>query len=165
METSPVGTRCFYWGNTIWLARALPDDGKLITIEFDELHAKVASGNIKNAGLGSKIEIRRGNALDILPKLEKEKEGPFDFIFIDADKPPYAEYFKWAVRLSRPGTIIVADNVIRNGQVLDNNSTDEKVIGVQRLNNMLAGMPEVTATIIQTVGVKEHDGMIVAVVN
>jgi caffeoyl-CoA O-methyltransferase len=121
--------------------------------------------NIKRAGLSSKVEIRIGNAINILPLLEQEQAGPFDLVFIDADKPPYAEYFEWAIRLGRPGTIIVADNVIRNGKVLDPHSADEKVKGVQRLNAMLAKYPGVTATILQTVGVKEYDGMVVAVIN
>lgn len=151
--------------STIWLARALPENGKIISIESDERHAEIAEMNIQNAGLGERVEIRTGRALEILPGLEKDKEGPFDMIFIDADKPPYTEYFRWAIRLGRPGTIIVADNVIRNGKVLDPESPDEKVQGVRRLNEMLAGCREVTATIIQTVGVKEHDGMVVAVIN
>jgi caffeoyl-CoA O-methyltransferase len=100
-----------------------------------------------------------------LQQIEKEQKEPFDMIFIDADKPPYAEYFQWAIKLARPGAVIVADNVVRNGKVLDSNSTDEKVQGVQRLNKMLANCTEVTATILQTVGVKEYDGMVVAVVN
>jgi predicted O-methyltransferase YrrM len=151
--------------STIWLAKALPPDGKVISIEFDPLHYEVAKKNIENAGLSSKVDLRLGKALDILPQIEKEQKEPFDMIFIDADKPPYTEYFQWAIKLSRPGSVIIADNVIRNGKVLDSNSTDEKVQGVQRLNKMLANCPEVTATILQTVGVKEYDGMVIAVVN
>lgn len=151
--------------STIWIARALPEDGKVITIESDPLHAEIARINIEKAGLASKIEIRIGAALDILPQIESEQSGPFDMIFIDADKPPYVEYFKWAIRLGRPGTVIIADNVIRNGKVLDTNSSDEKVIGVQKLNKMLAGCTDVTATILQTVGVKEYDGMVISVIN
>ena len=151
--------------STVWLAKAIPDDGKVITIEFDARHAAIARKNIENAGLTDKIEIREGAALDILPQLEKESIGPFDFIFIDADKPPYVEYFQWAIKLGRPRTIIVADNVIRNGKVLDSESSDEKVQGVQRLNSFLQSCNEVTATILQTVGIKEFDGMVVAVIN
>jgi caffeoyl-CoA O-methyltransferase len=151
--------------STIWLANALPAEGKVISIEFDPAHAEVAKANFENAGLSSKVEIRVGKALDILPQIENEQQEPFDMIFIDADKPPYTEYFEWAIRLGRPGTVIVADNVIRNGKILDTETTDEKVQGVQRLNKMLASCTEVTATILQTVGVKEYDGMAVAVIN
>lgn len=158
-----VGTLAGY--STIWLARALPKDGRLITLEFDLKHADVAQKNITRAGLDSIVDIRVGKALDTLPQIEKEGIGPFDMIFIDADKPPYTEYFQWALKLSRPGTLIIADNVIREGKVLDPNSTDEMVKGVQRFNNVLAKNKDVTATIIQTVGTKEHDGMAIAVVN
>jgi predicted O-methyltransferase YrrM len=151
--------------STIWLARMLPPEGKLITIEFDERHAAVARKNIAYAGLSAKTEVRLGKALEILPQLMEEKQAPFDLIFIDADKPPYMEYFQYAVKLSRPGSIIICDNVIRNGKVLDENSSDEKIKGVQRLNTYLSQCKEVTATILQTVGVKEYDGMVVAVVN
>ncbi|MES2560172.1 MAG: O-methyltransferase [Bacteroidota bacterium] len=151
--------------STIWLAQSLPKNGKVISIEFDPLHAEVAKRNVTQAGLDEMIEIRQGAAMDILPQLEKERSGPFDMVFIDADKPPYLEYFKWAIRLGRPGTIIVADNVIRNGKVLETDSEDEKVRGVQRLNTWLSECKEVSATILQTVGVKEYDGMVVAVIN
>lgn len=151
--------------STIWLARVLPDNGKVITIEFDKHYAEVARKNIDNAGLTKKVDLRVGKALDILPKILSDNEGPFDMIFIDADKPPYTEYFDYAVSLSRPGTLIICDNVIREGKVLDKNSTDEKVKGVQRLNEMLSNNKKVTATILHTVGVKEYDGMAIAVVN
>jgi len=151
--------------STIWIARALPANGKAVTIEFDEHHAAVARKNIDNAGLSHKVDLRVGKALDILPQLIAENDEPFDMIFIDADKPPYPQYFEYALQLSRPGTIIICDNVIREGKVLDNNSTDEKVKGVQRLNKMLSENKKVTATILQTVGVKEHNGMAIAVVN
>ncbi|MBA3828195.1 MAG: O-methyltransferase [Taibaiella sp.] len=151
--------------STIWLARALPENGKIITIEVDEHHAKVARKNIENAHLSPKIELKIGKALDILPVLIADKEEPFDMIFIDADKPPYVEYFNYVLELARPGTLIICDNVIREGKVLDENSTDEKVRGVQRLNEMLSQNKKVTATILQTVGVKEFDGMVIAVVN
>lgn len=151
--------------STIWLANALPEDGKVISIEFNPFHFEIAKKNIENAGLSSKVKIRLGKALDILPELEKEQKEPFDLIFIDADKPPYTEYVQWAIKLGRAGSVIVADNVIRNGKILDSNSIDEKVQGVQQLNKMLEYCPEVTATILQTVGVKEYDGMVVAVIN
>ncbi|MBS1732255.1 MAG: O-methyltransferase [Bacteroidetes bacterium] len=151
--------------STIWLARALPPDGKLITIEADNHHGAVAWKNIHNAGLSHKVDLRIGKALDILPEIIEQHEEPFDFIFIDADKPPYTEYFNYALQLSRPGTIIVCDNVIREGKVLDENSADEKVQGVQRLNKMLSENENITATILQTVGSKEYDGMAIAVVN
>lgn len=158
-----IGTLVGY--STIWLARALPKNGKLISLEFEPLHAQVAKNNIERAGLSPVVEIRVGRALDLLPQLEANHEGPFDMIFIDADKPPYTEYFQWALKLSRPGTLIVADNVIRDGKVLDKNTTDEMVQGAQRFNTFLANSPSVTATIIQTVGSKMHDGMALAIVN
>lgn len=151
--------------STIWIARALPENGKVITIEVDKHHGEVAQKNIDNAGLSQKVDLRVGKALDILPQIIEENGEPFDMIFIDADKPPYTEYFDYALRLSRPGTLIICDNVIRDGKVLDNNSTDEKVQGVQRLNKMLSNNKNVTATILQTVGVKEYDGVAIAVVN
>jgi caffeoyl-CoA O-methyltransferase len=157
-----IGTLAGY--STIWLARALPGNGKLITLEYEPLHARVARKNIEHAGLESIVEIREGKALDLLPKLVEEGAGPFDMIFIDADKPPYKEYFDWSLKLSRSGTLIVADNVIREGKVLDAKSTDELVNGVKRFNASLAANPAVTATIIQTVGSKEHDGMALAIV-
>ena len=157
-----VGTLAGY--STIWMARALPADGKLFTIEFEPHHAEAAKKNINRAGLESKVEIITGKALEILEKMIESNAEPFDMIFIDADKPPYTEYFQQALKLSHPGTIIIADNVIRNGDILHENSTDEKVMGVQRFNKFLSECKEVNATIIQTVGVKEYDGMAIAVV-
>lgn len=151
--------------STVWLARALPEHGKLISLEFDEKHAAIARKNIERAGLQSKIEVRVGKAIDLLQQMHAANEAPFDLIFIDADKPPYAEYFQWSLKLARPGSIIIADNVVRNGQVLDPNSPDDKVQGVQRFNELLSSCKEVTATILQTVGVKEYDGIAIAVVN
>ncbi len=158
-----IGTLGGY--STIWLARALPVNGHLVTLELEQSNADIARKNIIKAGLDPIVNIRVGKALDLLPLIEAEDPEPFDFIFIDADKPPYAEYFEWALKLSRPGTIIVADNVIREGKILDDNHPDEKVQGVQRFNKMLSANKQVTATIIQTVGGKDHDGMAVAVVN
>ena len=151
--------------STIWMARALPGEGKLISLELDPKHAAVAQKNIIDAGVADKVEIRIGKGLDLLKRMIEEKEQPFDMIFIDADKPPYAEYFRLALKLSGPGTLIIADNVIREGKVLDNNSKDEMVKGVDRFNKVLGNTPGVTATIIQTVGSKEHDGMALVVVN
>jgi len=157
-----IGTLAGY--STIWLARALPKDGKLITLEYEPLHARVSQTNIDRAALSSVVEIRVGKGIDLLPKLVEEGAGPFDMIFIDADKPPYKEYFDWSLKLSRPGTLIVADNVIREGKVLHDKSPDEMVAGVKRFNAALAVNPAVTATIIQTIGAKEHDGMALAIV-
>jgi len=151
--------------STIWMTRALPADGKVITIEFDPHHANIASQNIEKAGLSDQIDLRIGKAMDVLKELIAQGEEAFDFIFIDADKPPYTEYFELALQLSHPGTVIICDNVIREGKVLDENTHDEKVKGVQRFNKMLADNPKVTATIMQTVGAKEYDGMAIAIVN
>ena len=151
--------------STIWMARALPETGTLVTLEIDKKHAEVAQQNFNRCGLASKIEIRLGKAIDILPQLKEEGAGPFDMIFIDADKPPYTEYFQWALKLSKPGTLIIADNVIREGKVLLEESPDEMVIGVKRFNEFISQCPDVTATIFQTIGAKEHDGMAIAIVN
>ena len=158
-----IGTLGGY--STIWMARALPADGKLITLEIDPHHADVAHKNIVQAGLDAVVDIRIGKAIELLPKLEAENAGPFDMIFIDADKPPYVEYFEWALKLSRPGTLIVADNVIRDGKVLDPECTDPMVQGARRFNQALSANTAVTATILQTVGSKEHDGMALAIVH
>jgi caffeoyl-CoA O-methyltransferase len=158
-----IGTLVGY--STIWMARALPAGGKLISLEFEPLHAKVARQNIERAGLSNAVDIRVGKALDLLPQIQADNDGPFDMIFIDADKAPYKEYFEWALKLSRPGTLIVADNVIRDGKVMDPDEKDEMVQGARRFNAFLATVPQVTATIIQTVGSKMHDGMALAVVN
>jgi caffeoyl-CoA O-methyltransferase len=155
-----IGTLAGY--SAIWMARALPPGAKLITLEFDPEHARVAQTNIERADLANLIDIRVGKAIELLPELTGE--GPFDMIFIDADKPPYTEYFTWSLKLSRPGTLIIADNVIREGKVLDKQSNDDMVMGVQRFNQYLSSCTDVTATIIQTVGSKMHDGMAIAVV-
>jgi len=157
-----IGTLAGY--STIWMARALPKSGKLISLELDPHHAEVAKRNISAAGLSDIVDIRLGKAMDSLQQLIKEDAGPFDMIFIDADKPPYKEYFELSLKLARPGTLIIADNVIRDGKVLLD-KTDEMAEGAKRFNAALAGNNAVTATIIQTVGTKEHDGMAIAVVN
>jgi predicted O-methyltransferase YrrM len=150
--------------STIWMARALPEDGKIITLELDSQRAAVAQKNIDHSGLSKKVEIRIGKATDSLEKMIANKEKPFDMIFIDADKPPYAEYFQYALSLSRPGTLIICDNVIREGKILDENSSDENVQGARRFNIMLSKNKQVEATIVALVGVKEYDGMAIAVV-
>lgn len=158
-----IGTLGGY--STIWMARALQPGGQLISLELEQHHADVALANFTEAGLEGKISIRIGNALETLPKLLEEGAGPFDVIFIDADKEPYAEYFQWALKLARPGTLIIADNVVREGKILDKSTSDSEVIGVQRLIGLMAATPEITATIIQTIGNKNHDGIALAIVN
>jgi predicted O-methyltransferase YrrM len=153
-----IGTLGGY--STIWLARALPLDGRLITLEANVTHAEVARDNIRRARLGDIVEIRVGNALDTLPQLT----GPFDLIFIDADKPGYAEYFTWALKLSRRGTVIIADNVVRKGGVVDAASADPNVQGIRCFNDRVAKESKVLATAIQTVGSKGYDGFALIVV-
>ena len=157
-----IGTLGAY--STIWLARALPADGRLITLEFSAKHAKVACANIAHAGLSEKVELREGPALETLPELAAEGIEPFDLIFIDADKQNNAGYFEWALKLSRPGSLILVDNVIRDGAVADLTSTDPMVKGVQRLNELLAKETRVCATTVQTVGSKGYDGFTLALV-
>jgi predicted O-methyltransferase YrrM len=157
-----IGTLGGY--STIWLARALPADGKLITLEIDAKHAEVARANIARAGLAPKVELRLGKALDSLAKIEAERLGPFDLIFIDADKRSNPDYFQWALRLSRPGSIIIVDNVVRDGEVINAASTDASVQGVRRFYDMLAAEKRVAATAIQTVGSKGYDGLAFALV-
>ena len=151
-----VGTLGGY--STIWLARALPAGGRLITLEFEPKHAEVARANIARAGLSDVVELRVGPALEMLPQLAAERRGPFDFIFIDADKANYPGYFTWALKLSRRGTLIVADNVVRKGAVIDADSKDPLVQGVRRFHELVAAEPRVSATAIQTVGDKGYDG-------
>jgi predicted O-methyltransferase YrrM len=157
-----VGTLGAY--STIWLARALPADGHLITLEADPKHAEVARSNIARAGLAQVVELRLGPALETLPRLAAEGAGPFDLIFIDADKPGYPDYFRWALNLSRRGSVIIADNVVRDGAVIDPASDDPRVQGMRRFNELLAAEPRVSATEIQTVGSKGYDGFALALV-
>jgi predicted O-methyltransferase YrrM len=157
-----VGTLGGY--STIWLARALPVGGRLITLEADPVHAEVARANLARAGFSGVVEVRLGRASDTLPQIAAEGLGPFDFIFIDADKVGYPEYFGWALKLSRKGTVIIADNVVRNGAVSDPASADASVQGVRRFNQLLAAERRVSATAIQTVGSKGYDGFAIAVV-
>jgi predicted O-methyltransferase YrrM len=151
--------------STIWLARALAPDGRLITLEADPDYAKVALANFERAGLGDIIELRLGGALDTLPRLAAEGDGPFDLVFIDADKVNTPEYFTWALELSHPGTMIIADNVIRDGRVIDPASEEPSVQGSRRLHDLIASEPRVSATTIQTVGLKGYDGFTLALVN
>jgi predicted O-methyltransferase YrrM len=157
-----IGTLGGY--SAIWLARALPSGGRLITLEAEPRHAEVARANLARAGLADVAEVRVGPAQDTLPKLHAAGDGPFDLIFIDADKPGYPDYLPWSVRLSRPGSMIIADNIVRNGAVADSASTDVNVQGVRRFIEMLAAEPRVSATAIQTVGSKGYDGFTLAVV-
>jgi predicted O-methyltransferase YrrM len=157
-----IGTLGGY--STIWLARALPADGRLITLEAVPEHAAVARANIARAGLASLVELRLGPALETLPQLAAEGNGPFDLIFVDADKAGNPDYLAWALELSRRGSLIVADNVVRGGAVLDADSGDPSVQGVRRFLELLAAEPRVSATTIQTVGGKGHDGLAVALV-
>jgi predicted O-methyltransferase YrrM len=150
--------------STIWLARALPPGGRLITLEADPRHAEVARANIARAGLAQVVELRLGPALDTLPQLAAEGRGPFDLIFIDADKPGYPDYLAWALRLSRRGSLIIADNVVRNGAVVDAASIDPAVQATRRFNELLAAEQRVSATVLQTVGSKGYDGLAFALV-
>jgi predicted O-methyltransferase YrrM len=145
--------------STIWLARALPPDGRLISLEIDPKRAELARANIARAELANAVEIRVGHAADLMEKLVAEGRGPFDLIFIDADKPGYAEYLMWSLKLSRIGTLIIADNVVRKGAVADPASADENVQGIRRFNEALAAEKRVTTTVIQTVGCKGYDGL------
>jgi predicted O-methyltransferase YrrM len=158
-----IGTLGGY--STLWLARALPAGGKVVTLELDPKHAEVARANFVRAGLAGVVELRVGKALETLPQLAAEKRGPFDLIFIDADKVSIPEYFTWALKLSRRGTVIIVDNVVRKGAVTDAANTDPSIQGVRRLNAMLAKETRVSATTIQTVGSKGYDGFTLAVVN
>ena len=157
-----IGTLGGY--STIWMARALPKDGKLITLESDPKHSEVARANIAHAGLSGVVELRLGKALDTLPKIAEEGRGPFDLIFVDADKANIPEYFGWALKLARKGSLILVDNVVREGAVIDAKSSDESVRGVRRFNEILAAEPRVSATAIQTVGSKGYDGLAIALV-
>ena len=158
-----IGTLAGY--STIWMARALPKDGRLISLEASAKHAKVAGKNIANAGFADIVDIRVGPALDALPKLLAAGEAPFDLFFLDADKPNNPVYFEWALKLSRPGSVIVADNVVRYGALIDDESADPNVKGVRNFMEIVAREKRVSATAIQTVGLKGHDGFAIARVN
>ena len=158
-----IGTLGGY--STIWLARGLRPGGHLITLEVDPKHAEVAQLNVARAGLQNVVDVRIGNAVEILPQLSAERRGPFDLIFIDADKPNIPVYFEWALRLSRPGTLIIVDNVVRSGAVIDADSTDPSVQGVRRFIDLLGAESRASGTAIQTVGTKGYDGFAIVLVN
>ncbi|MFE1958182.1 O-methyltransferase [Streptomyces sp. NPDC059479] len=155
-----IGTLGGY--STIWLGRALPDDGRLISLEYDATHAEVARASLARAGLDKIAEVRTGPALETLPVLEAEGAGPFDFVFIDADKPNNPHYLEWSLKLTRPGSLIVVDNVVRNGAVTDPTSTNPSVVGTREMIDLIAANPRLSATAIQTVGVKGYDGFLLA---
>lgn len=157
-----IGTLGGY--STIWMARALPPGGRLVTLEFEPRHAAVAKSNLERAGLSDVVEIRVRRALDSLPELAAEQAGPFDFVFIDADKPSNPQYLEWALRLARPGTVIVLDNVIREGAVIKADSGDANVDGARGGFDFLGAGPRVDATALQTVGSKGYDGFAIAIV-
>lgn len=157
-----IGTLGGY--STIWMGRALPQGGKIVTLEIDPLHAEVAQANINLANLPCAVEIRVGNALDQLAQMKQEEVEPFDFIFIDADKPNNPHYLKWALEFSHPGTLIIGDNVIRDGEVINAESEDPRVQGVRQFYDLLAEEKRITATAIQTVGQKGYDGFVLGVV-
>lgn len=157
-----IGTLGGY--SAIWMARALPDDGRLITLDQDPKHVTVARANVVRAGLEHKIDIRLGHAFDSLAQLETEHAGPFDLVFIDADKAPYVDYLRWALRLTRPGSLIVADNVLRRGEVIEGTLTGDDVDGIRRFNAALAAEPRLVSTILPLVGVKGYDGISLALV-
>jgi predicted O-methyltransferase YrrM len=157
-----IGTLGGY--STIWLARALAPGGRLVTLEYEPKHAEVARANLARAGLSDVVDVRVGAALDTLPKIAAEGLGPFDVFFIDADKPNNPRYFEWALKLARPGSLIIVDNVIRDGQIVDPKNADPRVQGTRALYEMLAKEPRVSATAIQTVGNKGYDGFVMAIV-
>ena len=158
-----IGTLAGY--SAIWLARALPKSGRLVTLELDPKHAEVARSNIERAGLTSLVELRVGRASDSLSALVSEGVPPFDFVFIDADKPSIPEYFLASLKLTRPGSVIVVDNVVRKGAVIDAASSDANVQGVRRFNEIVSKTPAVSATTVQTVGSKGYDGFALIRVN
>lgn len=153
-----IGTLGGY--STIWLARALGEGGRVVTLEADPKHAEVARANIENAGFAKTVEVKLGRAIDTLPTVE----GPFDLVFIDADKPSNADYFEWALRLTPPGGVIIVDNIVRRGRVIEEDSGDAAIEGSRRVTELVANNPRVDATALQTVGSKGHDGFIVALV-
>ncbi|HVB13446.1 MAG TPA: O-methyltransferase [Candidatus Dormibacteraeota bacterium] len=157
-----VGTLGGY--STIWLARALPAEGKLVTLELEPRHAEVAQANFELAGLSDRVTVRVGRAVDSLDEMVSAGGGPFDLVFIDADKPSNSDYFQRALQLTRPGSLIIVDNVVREGAVIDSSSMDPAVQGTRRLNEIMAGDPRVSATEVQTVGSKGYDGFALALV-
>jgi predicted O-methyltransferase YrrM len=157
-----IGTLGGY--STIWLVRALPDGGLIVSLELDPHHAEVARTNLLNAGVLDRVDLRVGPAIESLEAMERIDPAPFDLIFIDADKKGYPEYLDWSLRLSRPGTVIVADNVVRDGKVLEAETDDPDVQGVRRFTEQVAAEPRLSATVLQNVGIKGYDGLAIAVV-
>ncbi|AYN35884.1 MULTISPECIES: O-methyltransferase [Streptomyces] len=155
-----IGTLGGY--SAIWLARALPEDGRLISLEFSPEHAEVATRNLARAGLDKITQVRVGAALDLLPVLAAEQPEPFDLVFIDADKVNNAPYVEWALKLTRPGSLIVVDNVVRGGQVADPDSEDPSILGTRAVVRLVAEHPRLEATALQTVGTKGYDGFLLA---
>jgi predicted O-methyltransferase YrrM len=158
-----IGTLGGY--STIWLARALAAGGRLISLEFSKRHADIARSNIERAGLSDRVEIRVAAALDSLPFLQREAKAPFDFVFIDADKPNNPAYLEWAIKLSRPGTLIIVDNVVRDGLIADAASDDPAIRNTRRMFDLMAQDSRISSTALQTVGCKGYDGFAMAVVN
>jgi predicted O-methyltransferase YrrM len=157
-----IGTLGGY--STLWIARALPQDGLVVTLELEPRHAEIANRNLADAGLADRVNLRIGPASDSLAALAKENAAPFDFIFIDADKSSYPDYLQWSLKLSRPGTLIVADNVVRDGKVIDPESPDPNIQGVRRFTQMLSAEPRLSSTVLQTVAGKGYDGFAISVV-
>jgi predicted O-methyltransferase YrrM len=157
-----IGTLGAY--STIWLARALPNKGQVVTLEIDPRHAEIARANLKAAGVLERVEILIAPALDSLRALQAGGAAPFDLVFIDADKKSMPEYLDWSLKLSRPGTIIVADNVVRDGKVIEPDNPDPDIKGVRRMTEMMAANPRLRATAIQTVGARGYDGFAMALV-
>lgn len=157
-----IGTLGGY--STIWLARALPTDGRVVTLELDPVHAQVAQKNLSLARVEEMVELRVGDALAELARMEEEGAEPFDLIFIDADKPNNPHYLKWALRFSHPGTVMIGDNVIRDGEIIREDSPDPRVQGVRQFYDLLAEESGITATAIQTVGSKGYDGFVIGIV-
>lgn len=157
-----IGTLAGY--STIWLARALPAGGRVVTLEANPMHADIARANLTRAGVADRVDIRLGKALETLPQLAVENQDPFDFAFIDADRTNLAEYFDWAVKLAHAGSVIIVDNVVRKGGVIDASSEDANIKGVRRFAERLSADSRVTATMVQTVGAKGYDGFAMALV-
>lgn len=158
-----IGTLGGY--STIWMAKALPADGALVTLEYEPHHAEVARGNIERAGYSDRVTVRVGAAAETLPVLAAENPAPFDFVFIDADKPSNTIYLDWAIKLGRPGTVIVLDNVVRNGELANAESTDPNVRGSRGAFDLIAANPRLSATALQTVGSKGYDGFAIMVLD
>ena len=150
--------------STLWLARALPQNGQVITLELEPRHAEIARANLRNAGMLNRVDLRVGRAADLLQALVAGNAAPFDLIFIDADKASYPEYLEWSLKLSRPGTVIVADNVVRDGKVIDPDNPDPNIQGVRRFTDLVAAEPRLSSTVLQTVGSKGYDGFAIALV-